>query len=99
MKKILLFLLILINTDSAVSQINNCISEMDSNAVIRIARKKNVYWTEGRQYKARFKFYSFRCECILTSWKISHTNKGDCRYTNGCTVATSATLIINAVTK
>ena len=95
-KNIGLFLLISASVNTAFSQISPCISKLDSNEVIRIVRKKKVYWTEDWQCKPYLKFDSLRCEWTVTTCKINHTNRGDCKYTNGCTVSTTATLVINA---
>lgn len=96
-KNILLFLLATA-VKPAFSQTTNCVSKLDSNEVIQIARKKKVYWTEDWQCKPHLTFDALTCEWTVTSCKIAHTNRGDCRYTNGCTVTTIATLVIHATT-
>lgn len=95
-KNILLFFLVSLTVNPAFSQTSPCVSKSDSNDVIRIARKKKVYWTEDWQCKPQLKLDESRCEWTFTSCKISHTNRGDCKYTNGCTVTTMATLVIDA---
>lgn len=97
-KNILLFLLMSTIVNPAFSQTTNCVSKLDSNDVIQIARKKKVYWTESWQCNPQLKFDELTCEWTVTSCKISHTNRGECRHTNGCTVTTISTLVINATT-
>lgn len=97
-KNILLFLLITA-VNPVFSQTNHCVSKLDSNEVIRIARKKKVYWTEAWQCKPHLKFDGLACEWTVTTCKIEHTNRGDCKYTNGCTVTTTSTLVINATSR
>lgn len=97
-ENILLFLLATA-VNPAFSQTNTCVSKLDSNEVIHIARKKKVYWTEAWQCKPYLKFDELTCEWTVISCKTDHTNRGDCKYTNGCTVTTTATLVINATTR
>jgi hypothetical protein len=97
-KNILLFLLMSAAVYPAFSQTNHCVSNLDSNDVIQIARKKKVYWTESWQCTPQLKLDELSCEWTVTSCKISHTNRGDCKHTNGCTVTTIATLVIHATT-
>lgn len=97
-KNILLFLLMSTIVNPVFSQTNHCAAKLDSNDVIQIARKKKVYWTESWQCTPQLKFEESTCEWTVTSCKITHTNRGECKYTNGCTVTTMATLVINATT-
>lgn len=98
-KNIVFFLLISASVNPAFSQTAPCASKLDSSDVIRIARKKKVYWTEDWQCKPQLKFDGLTCEWTVTTCKTEHTNRGDCKYTNGCTVTTMATLVINATTR
>lgn len=98
-RHILLFLLMSTYISLAFAQTNNCNSKLDSTDVIRIARKKNAYPTKDWQFKPRLKFDDLTCEWTVTSGKIQHTERGDCKYTNGCTVITTTTLVINATTR
>lgn len=97
MKTLLLFISITC-VNHAVSQTTKCIPKTDSNEVVRIAKKKNIYWTKNWQCRPVLKLDTLTCKWTLITGKIDHTNKGDCKYTNGCTVSTTATLVINAVT-
>ncbi len=99
MKNIFLLLFISINIHLAFSQTNNCISKLDSNGVIKIAKKKNVYWTKAWQCLPKMNFDAETCEWHYTACKIEYTNRGDCKNTNGCTVTTRAILVINANTR
>lgn len=98
MNNILLFLL-MATVNPAFSQTTPCVSRLDSNDVIQIAKKKKAYWTESWQCQPQLKFDALRCEWTVTSCKISHTNRGDCKHTNGCTVTTTSTLVIHAITR
>lgn len=97
-KNIVFFLLLQASVNPACSQTAPCASKLDSSDVIRIARKKKVYWAEDWQCKPQLKFDGLRCEWTVTTCKMHHTNRGDCKRTNGCTVTTMATLVINATT-
>jgi hypothetical protein len=49
--------------------------------------------------RLRYKVLLFKeesCEWMVVSRKIKITNKGDCKYCNGCTITTSVTLLIDA---
>lgn len=98
LRKSIFLCLLMATVNPVFSQTNNCVSELDSNEVIHIARKKKVYWTESWQCKPDLKFDELTCELTVTTCKTEHTRRGKCRYTNGCTVTTMATLVIHAST-
>jgi hypothetical protein len=80
----------------AFAQNNTCINNLDTNKVIRIAKRHNSYWTKAWQYKPGLLFKEESCEWMVVSHKIKITNKGDCKNSNGCTVTTAVTLLIDA---
>jgi len=80
----------------AFAQNNTCINNLDTNKVIRIAKRHNSYWTKAWQYKPGLLFKEESCEWMVISHKIKITNKGDCKNSNGCTVTTAVTLLIDA---
>jgi hypothetical protein len=80
----------------SLAQNTMCINKLDSNKVKRIAKRHNAYWTSAWQYKPGLLFKEESCEWMVVSHKIKITNKGDCKYCNGCTITTSVTLLIDA---
>lgn len=98
MKTPLLFICFLTCVNLAVSQTTKCIPKTDSNEVVRIAKKNNIYWAKDWQCVPSLKLDTLNCNWIITTGKVSHTTKGDCKYTNGCTVLVTATLTVNAIT-
>jgi len=91
-------MLLLFTAHSAISQTPPCKPGIDSAAVVRIAKKRGVYWTENWACPPRLTFDSLNCQWKLFTCKTKHTTKGDCKYTNGCTVSTTATLVVHALT-
>jgi hypothetical protein len=83
---------------NSIAQNNTCINKLDSNKVKRIAKRHNSYWTKAWQYKPGLLFKEESCEWMVVSHKIKITNKGDCKYSNGCTITSSVTLLIDAST-
>jgi len=96
MKKVILFISLIISYAFASAQSNPCTNTLDSNKVKRIAKRHNAYWTRAWQYKPGLLFKEESCEWMVVSRKIKITNKGDCKYCNGCTITTSVTLLIDA---
>lgn len=74
-------------------------SQLDTAEVIEIARKKHAYWTSHSLYLPKIKFDHDKAEWVVQSAKTKHTNKGECKHTNGCTTITTVVLIINDKTK
>ena len=83
---------------SSFAQNNPCVNTLDSTKVIRIAKRNNSYWTKAWQYPPGIVFKEENCEWMVVSHKIKITNKGDCKYSNGCTITSSVTLLIDAST-
>ncbi len=81
-----------------LSQNSTCDNKLDTNKVKRIAKRHNSYWTKAWQYPPSMIFKEESCEWMVVSHKIKITNKGDCKNSNGCTVTTSVTLLIDAGT-
>jgi hypothetical protein len=82
----------------ALAQNKTCINKLDSNKVKRIAKRHNAYWTKAWQYPPGMIFKEESCEWMVVSRKIKITNKGECKNTNGCTITTQVTLLIDATT-
>ena len=80
----------------SLAQNNTCINKLDSNKVKRIAKRHNSYWTKAWQCMPFIEFKEENCEWRVASCKIKITNKGDCKNTNGCTITTQVTLLIDA---
>ncbi len=80
----------------ALAQNKTCINKLDSNKVKRIAKRHNAYWTKAWQCRPLIEFKEESCEWKVASCKIIITNKGDCKNTNGCTITTQVTLLIDA---
>lgn len=80
----------------SLAQNNTCINKLDSNKVKRIAKRHNSYWTRAWQAQPGIVFKAESCEWMVVSHKIKITNKGDCKNTNGCTIITTVTLLIDA---
>ena len=94
-----IFLICFIFTFSITNAQNKtCINNLDSIKVKRIAKRHNSYWTKAWQYKPGLLFKEESCEWMVVSRKIKITNKGDCKYSNGCTITTTVTLLIDATT-
>lgn len=81
---------------NSLAQNNTCTNTLDTNKVIRIAKRNNSYWTKAWQCKPSIQFNEESCEWKVESCKIQITNKGDCKNSNGCTITTSVTLLIDA---
>ncbi len=98
----MLTLAILISASIATlkAQAKICDLQLDSAAVRKIALRKNAYWTEDWLCPApSMKFDSLACTWTVTSGKWGHTEKGDCKHTNGCTTWTTVVLVIDARSK
>ncbi len=68
---------------------------MDSTQVIRKAKRHHAYWTEYWVSPPSIKFDEKERTWTVHSVKTHHTNRGECKYTNGCTVVKSVTLVID----
>jgi hypothetical protein len=100
MKMLTLAILISASIATLQAQGKICDGQLDSAAVRKIALRKNAYWTEDWLYGApRMKFDSLACTWTVVSGKRGHSEKGDCKYTNGCTTWTTVVLMIDARTK
>lgn len=69
--------------------------QMDSLDVIKIAKRHRSYWTENRVIPVSIGFNSDQKTWTVQAAKTHHTNRGDCKHTNGCTVLKSVTLVID----
>jgi hypothetical protein len=68
---------------------------MDSTQVIRKAKRRHAYWTEYWVSPPALSFDEKERTWTVHSVKTHHTNRGDCKNTNGCTVVKSVTLVID----
>lgn len=68
---------------------------MDTLAIIRKAKFHNAYWTEYWVSPTSITFDEKESTWTVHSVKTHHTNRGDCKHTNGCTVVKSVTLTID----
>lgn len=69
--------------------------QLDSLDVIKIAKRHRAYWTENWAIPASIGFNSDQKTWTVQAAKTHHTNRGDCKHTNGCTVLKSVTLVID----
>lgn len=113
MKNYPFILFILTWSLSGFSQTTECVNQLDTAEVIKIAKKENAWWDKKNwNRKAQHSIYpkvvfdEQNCEWIVYSVKAWQTRKGecevsgrDCKDKSGCTVTTSITLIIDANTK
>lgn len=99
MKRVILILVLVTNALLLDSQNNNCINTLDTAGVITIAKRKNAYWTEHWAFKPKISFNGQNCEWTVESLKMKHSNKGNCKHTNGCTEITKVKLVIAAKTR
>ena len=81
-----------------LAQSNNCISKLDSSKVIKIAKRNNSYWTKYWVCSPKLYFNDTTCAWTVTSGRQKFSNKGQCKYTNGCTITEVVTLVIDAKT-
>lgn len=72
---------------------------IDTATVIKIAKQHHAYWTNKLALKPIISFNSSKYEWKVESSKHKHTNKGNCKHTNGCTQIKTVTLIIDDKTK
>ena len=96
MLKILFASFILFNFLLCFSQELKCENRLDTATVIKIAKRHNAYWIKKSQGVPYITFDEQKCSWTVVSTISSHTNKGDCKYCNGCTITTSVTLLIDA---
>lgn len=99
MLKILFVNFFLLNSLLCFSQISNCENRLDSAKVIKIAKSHHAYWTSKNQDLPTIIFDKQNCTWTVVSTISRHTNRGECKRTNGCTFVKKVTLIIDAHSK
>ena len=99
MKLFYLTILNLITCLPVFCQTNSCNNRLDTAHVIKIAKRNNAYWQRTWLAQPTIKFDEQNCTWTVVSSKSSHTNRGECQYTNGCTLVKTVTLVIDAKTK
>lgn len=87
----------LLSSGSLFSQNNSCANKLDSAAVIKIAKKRRAWWTSENS-RTSVRFDDKTCTWTAKSSRSKHTNRGDCKHTNGCTLIRSVTLTMDAST-
>lgn len=92
----IILILILAASTESIAQSRICINNLDTNKVIKIAKRNHSWWTKAWQYKPSIIFKEENCEWVVVCHKIKITEKGDCKDANGCTVTTQVTLLIDA---
>jgi hypothetical protein len=78
--------------------LSQCTPTLDTNDVKRIAKKKRIYWNKEWTMPPRMSFDGQKCQWTFTAGKIRFTKKGNCKYTRGCSITTTATLVLDART-
>ena len=71
---------------------------LDTVAVIRIAKSEKSYLDKDWQFKPVINFDTLLCEWRVYTMMARHTEKGKCRFTNGCTEVLSVVLYLDATT-
>jgi hypothetical protein len=69
--------------------------QLDSLDVIQIAKRHRAYWTDNWVSPPQITFDEESQNWTVHSTKTKHTQRGECKYTNGCTVVQTVTLVIN----
>jgi hypothetical protein len=68
---------------------------MDSLDVVQMAKRHRAYWTDNWVSPPQVKFDEESQNWTVHSTKTKHTQRGECKYTNGCTVIQTVTLVID----
>lgn len=90
---------IFLSTTAVFAQQPTCHNKLDSAGVKRIAFRHNAWWTNNEVYPPSMELNPVDCIWSVCSTKSKRTEKGDCKYTNGCTEVTKVTLVIDASKK
>ncbi len=69
--------------------------QMDSLDVVQMAKRHRAYWTDNWVSPPQVKFDEESQNWTVHSTKTKHTQRGECKYTNGCTVIQTVTLVID----
>lgn len=69
--------------------------QMDSLDVVQMAKRHRAYWTDYWVSPPQIKFDEESQNWTVHSNKTKHTQRGECKYTNGCTVVQTVTLVID----
>ena len=99
MKKWVLLVWVLMMASFAFGQKSSCNNRLDSLQALKIALKNRAWPTAEGSIPTRVSFDSLKCEWTVVASRHSHTRKGKCKYTNGCTLVSSLTLVLDAKTK
>lgn len=99
MLKILIVNLFLFNSLLYFSQKSECKNQLDSTKVIKIAKSHLAYWTSKNQDLPSIIFDKQNCTWTVVSTISRHSNRGECKRTNGCTYVKKVTLVIDAHSK
>lgn len=98
-KSVVVCILLFFQIGVVRSQNSNCSPQLDSAKVVKIAQKENGYWNNDWVFNPTVEFNSMSCDWQVQSTKTSHTKKGNCKHTNGCTVVTTLILTIDDKTQ
>ena len=69
--------------------------QMDSLDVVQLAKRHRAYWTDNWVSPPQITFDEESQNWTVHSTKTKHTQRGECKYTNGCTVVQTVTLVID----
>jgi hypothetical protein len=69
--------------------------QLDTLSVIKKAKKYNSYWTNNCDRDPSIVFDAKHKTWTVHSSKTQHITRGNCKYTNGCTMVKSVTLVIS----
>jgi hypothetical protein len=99
MIKSLFIVLFLYSFNFAFTQESTCENRLDSIKVIKIAKRHNAYWISKNRDLPALIFDKQNCTWTVVSTISRHTNRGNCKRTNGCTFVKKVTLVVNAHSK
>lgn len=83
----------------AASQSSACIATLDSAKVRQIARGHGIKTGQDNTFPNSLVFDSEKCQWVVSSFKTKHSNRGKCKYTNGCTIVIQKSISIDDRTK
>lgn len=79
-----------------LSQSAACTIKIDSTVVFKKAKLRGIYWQRDWFCPPKIKLDTLTCTWLFSSCRTRHSNWGDCKNTNGCTVWISAQILVDA---
>ena len=91
-----LFLFLSISKPLLAQTIDSANAPINIEKAIKIAERKGYYIPTNESTNPAVLFNKTQKEWEITSTIYSHSNKGMCKFTNGCTIVTKKHIMINA---